>query len=118
VSREWLERSDLSVFVVSGVPSSFERDLRKKLEDDYGEDASVMRLKGTLEEWVLSRVRGEHRRERTRTPATKALWRAFRALAAAIHHMRHEPEKEHEIRVIRDRVEELWNEAQPALPDQ
>jgi hypothetical protein len=117
VSKEWLEKDDLSVFVVSGVPNGFERDLKKRLQEDYGEDASLLRLKDTLEEWVVSRVRGEHRQERTRTPATKALWRAFRALAAALHHLRHEPDKETEIRAIRNRVEELWHDAQPAAPD-
>lgn len=117
MSYEWLDRGDLSVLVISGVPKGFERKLRKLLEEEYGEEAAVLRLKDTLEEWVVSRVRGEHRPKRGRTPATKALWRAFRALAAALHHLRHEPEKEQEIREIRDRVEALWHDSQPVLAD-
>lgn len=113
MAREWLERDDLSVFVVAGAPKGFNRRLQGFLEKEAGEDTESLRVKDDLAEWVLARVKGEYRRESWRSPASKALWRAFRALAAARYHLRGDEGREERLRELRDRVEEHWLEVTP-----
>lgn len=114
MAREWLEREDLSVFVVSGAPKGFNRRLQGLLEDQGSPEPASMQVKDELGDWVLARVRGEYRKESWRSPASKALWRAFRALAAAQYHLRHDEERAGAIRALRDQVEEHWSAVAPA----
>lgn len=114
MAREWLEREDLSVFVVAGAPKGFNRKLQGFLEKEAGADAESLCLKDELSEWVLARVRGEYRKESQRSPASRALWRAFRALAAAQYHLRHDEKREGQIRTLRDKVERHWTAVAPA----
>ncbi|MEQ9398137.1 MAG: hypothetical protein RJQ04_03125 [Longimicrobiales bacterium] len=113
MAREWLERDDLSVYVVAGVPKSFNKQLKSMLQKKQGDDVESLRLDEDLSEWVLARVRGEKRASSKRSPASKALWRAFRALAAARYHLRGDEEMDEEIRALRDQVEQLWFKYSP-----
>lgn len=113
MARDWLERDDLSVFVVAGAPRGFNRKLQTLLEEEVGEEAHSLQVKKDLLEWVVARVRGEYRRESWRSPASKALWRAFRALAAARYHLRGDETREEELRELRDRVEAQWMDVSP-----
>lgn len=113
MAREWLEREDLAVFVVAGVPKSWGKELRNFLQKKHGDDAEAMRLDDDLSEWVLTRVRGEGRASSKRSPASKALWRAFRALSAARYHLRGSKRTDKKIRRLREEVESLWFEHSP-----
>lgn len=115
MAREWLERDDLSVFVVAGAPKGFNRRLKQFLAKELGEEAESLRVKDDLAEWVLARVQGEYRRDSHRSPASNALWRAFRALAAARYHLRGDEEQEPEMRRLRDEVESYWMQTSPML---
>lgn len=114
MSREWLERDDLSVFVVAGAPRGFNKKIQALLEAETGEEPLSMEVKKDLGEWVLAQVRGEYRRESWRSPASKALWRAYRALAAARYHLRGDDHRHEDLRDLRDRVEAHWMEVSPA----
>lgn len=115
MAQEWLERDDLSVYVVAGAPKGFNRSLKTHLENEVGEGTEALRLKDELSEWVLAQVKGEYRREAQKSPASKALWRAFRALAAARYHLRGDEEREATLRELRDRVEACWIETSPMM---
>jgi broad specificity phosphatase PhoE len=115
MAQEWLERDDLSVYVVAGAPKGFNRSLRAHLVQEVGEDTETLRVKDELSEWVLAQVKGEYRREAQKSPASKALWRAFRALAAARYHLRGDEEREATLRDLRDRVEACWMETSPMM---
>ena len=115
MAREWLEREDLSVYVVAGAPKGFNRKLQAFVQAEAGKDAESLRVKDDLAEWVLARVKGEYRRESQRSPASKALWRAFRALAAAQYHLRGDESRESELRALRDQVEVHWSEVAPLV---
>lgn len=108
MAREWLEREDLSVYVVAGVPKSFNKQLKSMLQKKHGKDVESMRLDDDLAEWVLARIRGDKRASSKKSPASRALWRAFRALAAARYHLRGDSEMDDRIRELRDEVEQLW----------
>ncbi len=112
VAHEWLEKEDLSVYVISDVPRSFHKELKSILHEQ-GEDVEVMRLDDDLSNWVLARVRGAKRQSSDRSPASEALWRAFRALSAARYHLRGDPKMDERIRKLRDRVEALWYKTSP-----
>lgn len=112
MSSEMLQRDDLSVFVVAGVPKSFKKKLQKLVETETQSSGDTMMLDDELTEWVVTRLQGDKRRSHERTPASAALWRAFRALSAARYHLQ-EHELEPEIREVRNRVEELWQEVSP-----
>jgi len=107
-----LERDDLCVYVVAGVPKSFKKKLQKIVEKETAGEGGLMLLDEELTEWMLARLRGEKRRSHEQTPASAALWRAYRALSAARYHL-HEQPLEARIRVLRGQVEELWREASP-----
>ncbi len=115
MAREWLERDDLSVFVVAGAPKGFNRRLKAFLQKELGDGAESLRVKDDLAEWVLARVQGEYRRDSQRSPASRALWRAFRALAAARYHLRGDEKREAQLRKLRDQVEKYWIETSPML---
>jgi len=115
MAQEWLERDDLSVYVVAGAPKGFGRSLRAHLVQEVGEDTEALRVKDELSELVLAQVKGEYRREAKKSPASKALWQAFRALAAARYHLRGDEEREATLRDLRDQVEACWMEASPLM---
>ena len=108
-----VERDDISVYLVAGVPKSFKRKLQKFVEAEAKEDGDVYMLDEELSEWVISRIRNEKRGGRDRTPASAALWRAYAALSAARYHLQHSPEEEGRVRTLRNDVEEIWRELSP-----
>ena len=112
MASEMLQRDDLSVYVVAGVPKSFKKKLQKFVETESKSEGEAMLLDEEMTDWVLARVRGEKRRSHEQTPASSALWRAYRALSAARYHLQDQP-IEGQIRDIRDQVEELWRNASP-----
>jgi hypothetical protein len=117
MSSEIVERSDLSVYVVGGVPRSFKRKLQKFVEKESKEDGDVMLLDDEFTEWIVARLRNEKRRSTDRTPASSALWRAFAALSAARYHLQHQPEEETRVRELRNAVEELWRDLSPMFEE-
>ncbi|TVP74713.1 MAG: hypothetical protein EA352_10110 [Gemmatimonadales bacterium] len=117
MASEMLQREDLSVYVVAGVPKSFKKKLQKFVGSESKSDGDVMLLDEEMTDWVLARVRGEKRRSHEQTPASSALWRAYRALSAARYHLQDQPMEE-EIRELRDRIEELWRNTSPLFRDE
>jgi len=115
MAQEWLERDDLSVYIVAGAPKGFNRTLKAHLLEEVGDDAEALRVRDELSDWVLAQVRGEYRKEAQKNPASKALWRAFRALAAARYHLRGDEEREATLRDLRDQVEACWIETSPLM---
>lgn len=113
-----LERDDLSVFVIAGVPKSFKRKLQSYVKAESKADGDVMLLNDELTEWVVARLRGEKRRSWERSPASAALWRAYRALSAARYHLQHHEAEEERVRELRAQVEELWREVSPLFPEE
>jgi hypothetical protein len=71
-----------------------------------------MLLDDELTEWVVARLRGDKRRSHEQTPASAALWRAYRALSAARYHLQEGPMEE-TIRDLRGQVETLWRDTSP-----
>lgn len=112
MASEMLQRHDLSVYIVAGVPKSFKKKLQKFVGSESKSTGDTMLLDDELTEWVVARLRGDKRRSHERTPASSALWRAFRALSAARYHLQ-EHELEGEVRELRNRVEHLWQEVSP-----
>ncbi len=112
MASEMLQRDDLSVYVVAGVPKSFKKKLQKFVEDESKTTGDVMLLDDEMTDWVLARIRGEKRRSHEQTPASSALWRAYRALSAARYHLQDQP-MEKKIRDIRGQIEELWMDISP-----
>ena len=113
MTHEWLEREDLSVFVVSGVPKGFNRRLQEFVAGECGENAKSLRVPDDLGPWITARVRGRYRPSSLQSPASKALWRAFRALAAARYHLKHDPERRDALRRLREEVESHWHDVSP-----
>jgi hypothetical protein len=111
MSSEILQRSDFTAYLIAGVPKSFLPKLRKFVAGEV-EGAEVMQLDEDLTEWLLATVQGDKRRSHQRTPASAALWRAYRALSAARYHLANQPEEE-QVRELRRLVEELWREISP-----
>lgn len=118
MSAELLEREDLTVYVLAGVPKSFKRKLSKIIEDESKGEGGVVQLDEELSEWVISRLRDEKRQPRDRNPASKALWRAFSALSAARYHLQDSPDNEERVRELRARVEAMWREISPMFDDE
>jgi hypothetical protein len=111
--HEWIETGEVTVFVVPKVKKSFDEGLAKLLKKEVGEKVEPFRLDDDLTTWVADRTSGKRRAKGQRSPAAKALWRAFRALAAARYHLRQDPDGEKELRALRDQVEALWMEKAP-----
>lgn len=112
MASEMLERDDLSIYVVAGVPKSFKKKLQKFVETESKSDGDVMLLDEEMTEWVLAQVKGAKRRSHEQTPGSSALWRAYRALSAARYHLQDQP-IEDKIRSIREQIEELWRDTSP-----
>lgn len=108
-----LERDDLSLYVLAGVPRSFKRKLQSFVEEEAKAEGAVFLVDEELSEWVLARLRDEKRPRGKRTPASRALWRAYSALSAARYYLENESEEEEQVRELRRRVEELWKEVSP-----
>ena|SRR5690554_1029269 len=113
-----VERDDISVYLIAGVPKSFKRKLQKFVDQEAKSDGDVYMLDEQLADWVIARVRNEKRGGRDRTPATAALWRAFSALSAARYHLQHSPDEEERVRRLRNEVEEIWRELSPMFADE
>lgn len=113
MAEDLLARDDLSAYVIAGVPRSFKRKLQKFVEQEAKSDAGVMLLDEDMTDWLMARLRGEKRREWETTPASAAIWRAYRALSAARYHLRFETEREQQIRELRRQIEALWHEVSP-----
>ena len=117
MGAEIVERDDISVYLVAGVPKSFKRKLQKYVEAEAKTGGDVYMLDEELADWVIARVRNEKRGSRDRTPATAALWRAYSALSAARYHLQHSPEEETRVRDLRGQVEEIWRELSPMFDE-
>ncbi len=115
---EILEREDLSVYVVAGVPRSFKRKLQKFVETEAKSNGDVMLVDDEFTDWMLARLNNEKRRRSDRTPASSALWRAFSALSAARYHLKDQPQEEERVRTMRQQVEELWRELSPMFEEE
>lgn len=111
MASEMLQRDDLTTYVVAGLPKNFLGKLKQLAGEQKG-DAEVMQLDDEMTEWVVAHLRGEKRRPHERTPASAALWRAYRALSAARYHLQDRPEEE-QVRELRGLVEELWRDISP-----
>ena len=112
MASEMLQRDDLSVYVVAGVPRSFRKKLQKFVDKESKTEGGTMLLDEGLSEWVVAKLRGEKRRNHEQTPTSSALWRAYRALAAARYHT-HDEELQKNIRRLRDEIEQLWMDVSP-----
>jgi hypothetical protein len=113
LSAESLERDDLSAYVIAGVPRSFKRDLQQLVKERAGEGGDVVQLDEAMTEWLVAQLLDDKRPARTRTPASKALWRAYSALSAARFHLEDDSAEEERVRELRRKVEELWREISP-----
>ncbi|MEX2569712.1 MAG: hypothetical protein WD737_00300 [Gemmatimonadota bacterium] len=111
MSTELLQRADLTGYIVAGLPKSFSTKLKKIVADER-ENAEVIQLDEEMTEWLVAQLAGEKRRPHERTPASAALWRAYRALSAARYHLQDRPEEE-QVRNLRRMVEDLWRELSP-----
>ena len=112
MASEMLQRDDLSVYVIAGVPKSFKKKLQKFVEKESKTEGDVMLLDEEMTEWTVARLRGDKRRSHEQTPASSALWRAYRALSAARYHLQDQP-LEGRIRQLRGEVETLWRDTSP-----
>jgi hypothetical protein len=113
-----VERDDITVYLVAGVPKSFKRKLQKFVQQEAKEAGDIYMLEEELSDWVIAKVRNEKRGGRDRTPATAALWRAFSALSAARYHLQHSPEDEERVRELRSQVEEIWRDLSPMFHEE
>jgi hypothetical protein len=112
-----LERDDLSVYVLAGLPRSFKKRLSKFVEEESKAEGDLMLLDDELTEWLVARLRGEKARSHEETPASAALWRAYRALSAARYHLQEHGELEGVVRTLRSEVEQLWSLTRPGQPE-
>lgn len=118
MAAETLERDDLSVYVIAGVPRSFKNKLQKLVEKESKKSGEVVLVGPEMTEWFLAQLRDEKRPSKSRNPASRALWRAFSALSAARYHLQNNAEEEERVRELRRRVEELWREVSPMFEDE
>jgi hypothetical protein len=116
MASEMLQRDDLSAYVVAGLPKSFASKLKQWVETQ-GKDTEIMAVAPVRTDWLVARLRGEKRRSSETTPASEALWRAYRALSAARYHLQDKPEEE-QVRELRRLVEDLWHEISPQFPEE
>jgi hypothetical protein len=117
MASETLERDDLSIYVIAGVPRSFKAKLQQFVRKESKKDGEVVLVDPEMTEWMVSRLRDEKRPARDRTPASRALWRAFSALSAARYHLQNQV-SEDRVRELRRAVEDLWREISPMFPDE
>ena len=112
MASEIFQRDDLSIYVVAGVPRSFKSTLAGVVDEVSDHTGDVALVKDELAEWFLAKLAEDSRRNHERTPASSALWRAFRALSAARYHLRHGMHEE-QVRDLRREIEELWTLVSP-----
>jgi hypothetical protein len=113
MSAETLERDDLSIYVIAGVPRSFKSKLQQFVAQEAKDKGDVVLVGQDMAEWVISKLRDEKRPSKSRTPASQALWRAYSALSAARYHLQNQTAEEERVRELRRKVEELWRELSP-----
>jgi hypothetical protein len=117
MSAATLERDDLSLYVIGGVPRSFKSKLQQLVLKETKETGEVMLVPSEMTEWVVSKLRDEKRPSRDRTPASRALWRAYSALSAARYHLQNDPVEEERVRDLRRQVEDLWRQMSPMFAE-
>ena len=117
MSAATLERDDLSLYVIAGVPRSFKSKLQQLVLKETKSSGEVMLIPAEMTEWLVSKLRDDKRPARDRTPASRALWRAYSALSAARYHLQNEPVEEERVRDLRRQVEDLWREMSPMFAD-
>lgn len=117
MSAATLERDDLSLYVIAGVPRSFKSKLQQLVQKETKSSGEVMLIPGDMTEWVVSKLRDDKRPARDRTPASRALWRAYSALSAARYHLQNDPVEEERVRDLRRQVEDLWRQMSPMFAD-
>jgi len=117
MASEMLQRDDISIYVIAGVPKSFKKKLQKFVEQESKTHGDVMLLDEEMTEWTVAQIRGEKRRSHEQTPASSALWRAYRALSAARYHLQDQP-LESKIRELRGEIETLWRDTSPLHEEQ
>jgi hypothetical protein len=118
MSAATLERDDLSLYLIAGVPRSFKAKLLQLVLKETKEKGEVMLVPPAMTEWLVARLRDEKRSPRDRTPAARALWHAYSALSAARYHLQNDPEEEERVRELRRNVEDLWRELSPQFNDE
>lgn len=118
MSAETLERDDLSIYVIAGVPRSFKAKLLQFVRKESKKDGEVVLVDPEMTEWMVSKLRDQKRPSRDRTPASRALWRAFSALSAARYHLQNQGETEERVRELRRKVEDLWREISLMFPEE
>ena len=118
MSAETLEREDLSIYVIAGVPRSFKSKLQQFVRKESKKDGDVVLVDSELTQWMVAKLRDQKRPSRDRTPASRALWRAFSALSAARYHLQNQGDTEERVRELRRAVEELWREMSPMFPEE
>ena len=118
MATDVLERDDLSLYVVAGVPRSFKPKLKAFVQQETKESGDVLLVDEELAEWMLARLLDEKRPRSKRPPAARALWRAYSALSAARYYLQEESDEEEQVRHLRSRVEELWREVSPLFEDE
>lgn len=118
MSASTLERDDLSLYVIAGVPRSFKAKLQQLVQKETKSSGEVMLIPAEMTEWVVSKMRDDKRPSRDRTPASRALWRAYSALSAARYHLQNEPVEEDKVRELRRQVEDLWRHLSPMFAEE
>lgn len=116
MASEIFQRDDLSIYVLAGVPRSFKATLAGVVKESTDGVGDLKMVNGEMADWFLAKLRENGRRRYERTPASAALWRAYRALCAARYHL-HDEKIEEEVREIRSRIEELWTAVSPLHPE-
>jgi hypothetical protein len=118
MSAETLERDDLSIYVIAGVPRSFKSKLQQFVAQGAKDKGDVVLIGQDMAEWVIAKLRDEKRPSKSRTPASQALWRAYSALSAARYHLQNHTAEEERVRELRRKVEELWRELSPMFNEE
>ena len=70
MASELMERDDLTVYVVGGVPRSFRKKLSKFVDKESRTGGGIKLLDEELSDWVITKLRGETRRSHERTPTS------------------------------------------------
>jgi len=118
MAADILDRDDLSLYVLAGVPRSFKRRLQDFIREEAKQEGDVLLVDDELSEWLLARLRDEKRPRSKRTPASRALWQAFSALSAARYYLQDDAVEEEKVRLVRARVEELWRDVSPLFDEE
>jgi hypothetical protein len=116
--QEIFDREDVVLYAVAGVPRSFKKKLESIVAEEAKEDGAVAALDEELTEWALARLKDKKLARGKRTPASRALWRAYSALSAARYYLETESQEEEQVRELRSRVEALWREVSPLFDDE